>query len=282
MSLIFVLLFLIFLGTDFLLAEQTKASPLGDAGRRISTKKPENFPAKGQLKLILLTGQSNMAGRGFITHENEQLNPSVFMLTKDYKWITAKDPVHFDKSTAGVGPARTFAEEYLKDNPDAYIGLVPTACGGSKLAEWLPGAFCDSTHTHPWDDAVKRIGAASQDGEWIAVLFHQGEGDVGGKNAEVYGTKLQDFIERTRTELGDEKIPFIIGELGRWNKREERSGQILVTAAHKEAAEKNSPAAFVSSEGLTSNPDKIHFDSKSQKEFGRRYYNAFKKITESK
>ena len=35
---------------------------------------------------------------------------------------------------------------------------------------------------------------------------------------------------------------------------------------------------FVSAKGLTSNPDLLHFDSKSLREFGVRYYNEFLKL----
>lgn len=35
---------------------------------------------------------------------------------------------------------------------------------------------------------------------------------------------------------------------------------------------------FVSAEGLTSNPDNIHFNTKSLLEFGARYYEEFKKL----
>jgi len=40
-------------------------------------------------------------------------------------------------------------------------------------------------------------------------------------------------------------------------------------------------SAFVSSNGLTSNPDHLHFDARSQREFGRRYALAFLSIDAS-
>ena len=45
--------------------------------------------------------------------------------------------------------------------------------------------------------------------------------------------------------------------------------------AHRQVAASVPLAAFVSSDGLTSNPDNIHFNAASLREFGRRYAAAF-------
>ena len=59
--------------------------------------------------LFLLAGQSNMAGRGMISDEDRKTHPRILMLTKDFKWISAVDPIHYDKQSAGVGLAKSFA-----------------------------------------------------------------------------------------------------------------------------------------------------------------------------
>ena len=43
-------------------------------------------------------------------------------------------------------------------------------------------------------------------------------------------------------------------------------------------ANNNKMTGFVSAKGLCSNPDNLHFCSKSLREFGVRYYEEFKKI----
>jgi len=57
-------------------------------------------PAPAQMKLFLLIGQSNMAGRGKVEPQDQVVNPHIFMLTKDLKWVPATDPLHFDKPGA--------------------------------------------------------------------------------------------------------------------------------------------------------------------------------------
>src|SRR4051812_22254570 len=96
-------------------------------------------PAPDKLRLFLLIGQSNMAGRGKLGVEDVTTNPRIFMLKKDLTWALAKDPLHFDSPRAGVGLGSEFARVVLKANPKAKIGLIPCAVGGSSLASWKPG-----------------------------------------------------------------------------------------------------------------------------------------------
>ena len=70
------------------------------------------FLMRGQPhEIVLLIGQSNMAGRGVVEEQDRQPIPRVFMLNKAMEWVPAVDPVHFDKpDIAGVGLARSFAK----------------------------------------------------------------------------------------------------------------------------------------------------------------------------
>ena len=45
------------------------------------------LPPKDKVHLFLLTGQSNMAGRGKVADEDLKVPPRVLMLTKDLKWV---------------------------------------------------------------------------------------------------------------------------------------------------------------------------------------------------
>ena len=68
---------------------------------------PDSQPR--DLQLFLLIGQSNMAGRGKVEAQDREPLPRVWMLNKALAWVPAIDPVHFDKTVAGVGIARSFA-----------------------------------------------------------------------------------------------------------------------------------------------------------------------------
>ena len=160
------------------------------------------LPPKEKFYLVLLAGQSNMAGRGFVEDADKVPNPRVLMLDRELKWVPAVDPVHYDKKTAGVGPGRRFAELLAESDPEITVGLIPTACGGSSIAVWKPGAYFKSTKSHPYDDCLKRARRAMQDGTLKVILWHQGESDCNKKKADAYEKDFDEFVKRLRNDLG--------------------------------------------------------------------------------
>ena len=234
------------------------------------------LPEKSKFKLVLLIGQSNMAGRGFVEPADKVPHPRVVMLDKNGNWVPAVDPVHYDKRRAGVGLGRTFANLLAEDNKDCVIGLIPAACGGSSLIHWKPGIYFNQTKSYPYDDAVNRTKKAMQQGTLTAILFHQGEAD--GRRAKQYHQYLSQLIDALRNELNARHVPFIIGQLS--TVKPMSKARQMVDAAHRTCALECQPAAFVTSEGLTLNPDNVHFDRRSLIEFGKRYYKAYSQLAE--
>ena len=98
------------------------------------------------MKVFLMMGQSNMAGRGDL-REVEPLPSSHAFVLRNGKWQPMTEPLNIDRpinfsgkmgTNSGVGPAASFAAEYARTfNED--IGLVPCAEGGSSLEDWKPG-----------------------------------------------------------------------------------------------------------------------------------------------
>lgn len=235
---------------------------------------------KSKFHLFLLVGQSNMAGRGKIEAGDKEVVERVLSLNKDGKWVAAVDPIHFDKREAGVGLGRTFGILVSKKYPDITVGLIPCAYGGSPIATWVPGAYHKQTKSHPYDEAITRARLAMKDGELKAILWHQGEGDCGAKSAPLYEKNLSELIARFRKDLGMPELPVIIGQLGKFGKWS--SYRVMVDKAQQDVALKDGKAAFVNSDGLTCNPDKVHFDAASLREFGKRYFEAYLKLTDAK
>lgn len=236
---------------------------------------PPTLPGKDMFQVFLLAGQSNMAGRGEVTEADRVIHPRVLMLAKDGSWQYAVDPIHYDKKIAGAGLAKSFALELVKRNPDITIGLVPAACGGSRIAYWESGAYFEKTDSHPYDDAISRTHRATQDGTLKAILWHQGEGDSGPRAAAVYEDKLTALIERFRQDLVVPDLPFIIGQLGQFEAKPWSPGRVQVNEAQMQVAEKVPHTAFVSSEELISKGDNTHFSTESLYEFGKRYADEY-------
>lgn len=91
------------------------------------------------MKSILLLGQSNMAGRGFLNEVPAIINEHIHVL-RNGRWQMMGEPIHADRHLAGVGLASAFAQAWSIDHPNESIGLIPCAEGGSAISEWQPGS----------------------------------------------------------------------------------------------------------------------------------------------
>jgi len=223
-------------------------------------------PAPANMKLYLLIGQSNMAGRGKVEVQDQVVNPRIFMLTKDLQWVPAKDPVHFDKpGMAGVGLGSQFARDVLKADPNASIGLIPSAVGGTSLDQWKTGGPLNNA-------AVARAKEAMKHGKLAGILWHQGESDSGNpKNVASYADRLSVMLAQLRTDLQAEKVPVVLGELIHEFKTNDLINVELATAAKKIPL-----CVLVSSEGL--GKKQLHFGAADLRTFGQRYAVEYLKL----
>lgn len=234
-------------------------------------------PAPEKFQLFLLAGQSNMAGRGALDADSAKAPPRVLKWTAENQWAPAVEPLHWDKAAAGAGLARSFAEELVEKDPTITVGLIPTACGGSSIRSWVPGGYHDQTKSHPYDDALARAKAAMPSGQLKAILWHQGEGDANPKNAPEYEQELKELIERFRKDLGIPDLPFYIGQLGRFPAKPWNESQEAVDQAQQRVAATVPHVYFISSEGLLSKGDNLHFSTEALRVFGRRYAEVYLK-----
>ncbi|QOY92191.1 sialate O-acetylesterase [Paludibaculum fermentans] len=223
------------------------------------------------MKLFLLAGQSNMAGRGVITPEDQAPIPGVFALNKEMSWVPAVDPIHFDKPIAAAGLARSFALTLLRFAPQQRIGLVPAAMGGSSLDEWQPGGAL-------FAQAIQRAKAAAPGGTFSGILWHQGEADSGKEElARSYTARWVPMMTALRGELGSPELPVVVGQLGEFLRTTEGgcpfSGVVNEHLAQLPLRARR--VGFVSSSRLKDKGDLIHFDTAGLHEFGRRYALAY-------
>ena len=225
--------------------------------------------------LYLLIGQSNMSGRGVITEKyKDEGNANVFMLTKENTWVQAKNPLHFDKPTiVGVGPGLSFGIAMKKANRTHKIGLIPCAVGGTSIDVWKAGAYDKATKTHPYDDMLLRLEAALKSGVIKGVIWLQGEADSRPEKAAVYLPKLQELIQAIRSVTGNNDLPFVAGELGRYRDEYQNINNVL-----KDLPAKVSYTGVASSKGLTDKGDKTHFTSASQEKMGKRMAKKMKML----
>lgn len=235
-------------------------------------------PAKG-MDLYLLVGQSNMAGRGKVDEESKQVHSRVFMLNKEGQWVPATDPMHFDKPSAGVGPGLAFGKAMAESAPEARIGLIPCAVGGTPLKLWSPGVQDPNTKAFPYDDTLRRVQLALKDGSLKGIIWHQGESDRPATDfsRKQYVAKFTDFIARLRQDLNAPQVPFVAGELPQLDEKflevNQRFNELL-----QGLGSTVSNYACVSAKDLTDGGDKLHLDANSARIFGKRYAEAMLRL----
>ena len=261
--------------------------------------------------LVLLVGQSNMAGRGYAGPDDLTAIPGLLMIRPDGQWQPAIEPITRDRKfigtfqengekitgndpfetvlpqgnqkVCGVGPGRTFGRLLAEANPERTVGLIPAAVGGTSIAAWMPGGVDDWDATnHPYDVAIQKAKEAQKTGKIVAILWHQGESDAN-KNTENYTGKLRTVVQNFRQtlQLGDD-VPFIAGDMASFYEEKISSHIDIVDNALETLAAEDPAFRSVTTKDLMHRGDKLHYDTASQHELGKRYFAAYQKFIADK
>lgn len=215
--------------------------------------------------IYLLIGQSNMAGRAALDETDKDPIDGVLMLNDKGEWETASNPlnrystVRKEIKMQRMGPGYGFATAMRFLLPEATIGLVVNAKGGSSVKEWQP----DQTF---FKEAVKRTKVAleTSGAELKGIVWHQGEADAG---MEEYLEKLEVVVDTLRSELDAEGVPFIAGQICETKERPAYAGFNERLTGISDVIE-NSDYVVA---GDLSVFDGVHFDPASQRLLGVRY-----------
>lgn len=225
---------------------------------------------------VLIIGQSNMAGRGFLKDaEPLDTNGGKLKVLRNGRWQKMYRPVNADRPFSGSCLAESFAKAYSDEHPDAEVGVIPCADGGTTLDQWKQGSLL-------FDNAVSCARLALRTSHLVAILWHQGEGDCKDELYPLYLEKITAIMKALRRALDAEDVPLIVGGLGDFVKDCALDPALVnyvhVNTALMTFAAQTPHTAFVSAKGLTANPDNLHFNHASLQEFGLRYYAAFRTL----
>ena len=222
---------------------------------------------------FLLIGQSNMAGRGNL-NEASKIDTSRIFILRNGRWQKMFRPINPDRSFSGVSLAESFAEAYSQKY-DVDVGLICCADGGTALSQWMPSELL-------FDNAVNNAKLAARTSEIVGVLWHQGEADCSKDLYPTYQKRFEIMMNSLRAELNLCDVPFVLGGLGDFlndcSLDENLKNYQHINDSLKNIAAKNKNIGFASAEGLTSNPDNLHFNSESLYKFGIRYFEEFEKL----
>lgn len=223
-------------------------------------------------EIILLIGQSNMAGRAALEARDTEIVDNVFLLDSTDRWIPLKNPLNLHSSIRKVkGMQRynlgyNFSKALSEDGNFSNTGLVVNAKGGTNINQWVPG-------THFYQEAVRRgTIAAGTNGKVIATFWLQGESNLGDDDPEfkIYFENLKSIVLGLRAEFENEQMIFIAAELGK-----ERPENDIFKKMLSRLEDEIPHAATVKAKN-TSTYDGTHFDHQSLDTLGLRFYKKFK------
>ncbi|KAK1317988.1 putative carbohydrate esterase [Acorus calamus] len=232
------------------------------------------------MDIFILSGQSNMSGRGGVARRiwdgvvpPEALpNPSILRFNAESQWEEAREPIHADidaAKTCGIGPGMPFANAVLGSSSSSgrSVGLVPCAVGGTAILEWGRGS-------HLYEQMVRRAKesvASSPGGVIRAVLWYQGESDTDSeRDADSYKRRLEKFIANVRADLGFPSLPFIQVAIA--------SGlnELYIKKVREVQKEVKLPnVACVDAQGLPLNDDHLHLTTAAQVRLGKMLSEAY-------
>ena len=233
---------------------------------------------EGDILSFLMIGQSNMAGRGDLDEVEPIDNPQCRMLRMG-RWQKMSEPINPDRAIfnagfhSGISLAASFADE-VQRHLGVRVGLIPCADGGTAIDQWMPGEIL-------YDHALMMTRLAMRSSRLAGIIWHQGESDCHTEeSALAHRAKFAAMITALRRDIGAEELPLVIGEISeniseRW-RLGERPG--ILNRAYRELARELPATAVASAEGLTLRCDGIHFDSRSCRLFGKRYFEAYRTL----
>ncbi len=240
---------------------------------------------KNNFHVFILMGQSNMSGYGALQDTDTIPVQRVLKIPTVYEgeiyWEPASHPLHNRLVSDRFGLGLTFAKQYLKEN-DVTVGLIPLGYGGAGIDSLMKGS-------NVYNDFLNKLEFAGKHGDIKGVLWHQGESDtVDEEKANSYGKKLHKLIQDVRSDVGNDELPFIVGNLaefygtGHDHNAPERVKRInKVKDVLRNVPQKIKHTGFVESTGCTSiDLHNVHFDRESYIVLGQRYFEAFVKINE--
>lgn len=236
--------------------------------------------------VVLLIGQSNMAGYGYPWKQTLDAvpNPRINQWSRAGTVTAAVEPLQHWVWTADAqrtGMGFSFAQAYLATVPaQRTVLLVPAAYGGTGFVwhNWNPG-------DEIYEDAVARLTAAlaADPGNCVAaVLWHQGESDVvAGMSQQAYASAFDAMIRNLRSRVPQARTaPLVVGEFTPEWIAANPASTAAVLGALRDAPNRIKRSAVASSAGLASNAragfpaDIIHFDARAMRNYGRRYFKA--------
>ena len=235
--------------------------------------------------IIIQGGQSNSEGCGIgpVNHPYEP-RPDILVMDNTFKISILQEKV-WENNTVG-NFVQTFAEDYINNGKledGRKLLILMAAVGGTGFYDNRWGMKDDLFLK--MTEMIKKALALNPANRTVTFLWHQGETDTGNPVRDIHYKNLTTLVKSIRQTAKNENLPFIAGDFVQQWKQNNLEICIPIVTAIKDVCKDIGNAAFVESDGLTSNDevlgngDDIHFSREALYKMGHRYYDAHCRIT---
>lgn len=221
--------------------------------------------------VYLLIGQSNAVGFAPLEKGDEDIVEGVYVLDSLGKAIPFGGVLNRFSSLPKLGNRMGYSlgvsfAKTMHSVTGRKILMVSNAKGATSISQWLP----DAKDPLFYNEAVRRTLQAKQYGPIKGILWHQACGDA--RWTGQYAVRAKKLFSSLRRDLGDDKIPVVVGEAGHWLISKDGT----VTCDKINEVLRGLPNTIpnllcVTSEDCTPIYDNIHFDHKSLELLGCKY-----------
>lgn len=241
------------------------------------------------MKLFLLAGQSNLAGRAPGVEAGEPAGESAIRL--DYVCSFGRDVMAPHRSqgwvSLGVSPAHEcivgphfgpeigFGRGLVETCPRGPIAFIKHGRGATNLAEdWHPHAKTGKLLYRDFIEQVRsalaRMEELGETTEIEALIWCQGEGDATRREwAEAYESNLRRLFAATRADLNCEILPILLVLTGDGKTDPAMTNAEIVRQAQRDVATADPRVTLIEADDLTL-LDHVHYDAPSQLKLGHR------------
>jgi hypothetical protein len=218
-------------------------------------------------RIYLLAGQSNMMGRG----KTQELPSNYKSTPSNVRFYYQGRPKPLAKM-AYFGPEVTFAHEVAKAFPNDQHVIIKAVGTGSSIKQWQRGKPLYYSLLRQLQLAMPQY-FYSKKQPVEAIVWMQGEQDARSGDAFKYQPQIKQFITSLRTDIAAPNSLVVIGQV---NPKAPAFRLLkIVQAGQAQVAHSLPNTVLVTTEGLGTTFDLVHYNAQGQMELGKRLAQAY-------